>query len=595
MTTCFDGVTTDPIFLAVTFVSSVAAFIVIWVKRHHSFYGKTFYMLTFIAMMWTMMMVGLEAASQTFSCQLQWATFAWLGNGLVPVAWCFFVFAYVDNPDWLKKRFVKSALVVFPLTIFGLAATNPWHNLMYTEATIIPPGSDRTSFSHGPVFYGTIATLYAFVIAALFCLLRAFARSKREAWPLLTMLIVVTTIPLTANLAYTVLGITVAGLDPTAFMFAFGILAFTWLLTTNKTMDMAAVGKSVLFDAMSEPVVLIDRQRKIVLQNTAAKRKALLDDASLVTHVLADFDRLEASQSFGHMVVGQRAYEPRIQKIENPLKPAQDILGWSVTFVDVTDRLSIHSKLEKALQRADEANRAKDDFISVVSHELRTPLTSLKGGLALALSGRLGELADPVRSSLEIAHRNGVRLSRLIDNILLAQKIDIDALALEETSIRLGSLLEESLEENKAFAAERSLTLVATNVHSAAVVIGDAFAMRQIVDNLVSNAIKFSKANGEIAGSVTVVDGRVRLSIKDSGPGIPEGMERVVFGRFEQLKGSGQGATQGSGLGLHISQKLARQMCGDLFYESEVGVGTIFHLEFRLADSQTLEQGQVVG
>jgi len=592
MTTCFEGVFTDPMLGAVTAVSSLATFIVIWVKNHHSFYGKSFYLVTFVAMIWTLMMVGLEAASETFSCQIQWATLAWLGNPLVPIAWCFFIFSYVDNSAWLKSRLVRTSLVVLPTVIFALAATNPWHNLVYTEATIIPPGSDNISYSHGPVFYGIIGTLYAFVLAALFCLLRAYTRAKREAWPLLTMLVVITTIPFAGNAAYTGLGLTIAGLDPTAFMFTFGILGFTWLLVTNKTMDMASLGQSVLFNTMSEPVVLIDRHRKIVLQNSAAKRSGLLDDTAFADHMLTNVEQLGTSQNPSHVVVRQRAFEPRVQRVQNPLKPTEDILGWSVTFVDITDRLSTHSALEKALKTADEANRAKDEFISVVSHELRTPLTSLKGGLTLALSGRLGELAGPIRSSLEIAHRNGVRLSRLIDNILLAQKIEIDALALEEKPINLGKLLKESLEENKSFAAEHGVTLVTTDVDASADIIGDGFAIRQILDNLISNAIKFSESDSVIEGALTVSDERVRLSIKDIGRGIPEGMEGIVFGRFEQLKDSGKSATQGSGLGMHISRKLAKQMSGDLFYESEVGVGTTFHLEFRRTVDQARGHGQ---
>jgi signal transduction histidine kinase len=128
-----------------------------------------------------------------------------------------------------------------------------------------------------------------------------------------------------------------------------------------------------------------------------------------------------------------------------------------------------------------------------------------------------------------------------------------------------------------------------------AVITGDAFAIRQIVDNIISNAIKFSDKNSVVEGVLRNFNGQLRLSITNAGRGIPEGMESQVFGRFEQVENSGQFSTQGSGLGLHISKKLAQQMSGNIFYESQVGVGTTFHVEFQLADQQATEPVQLAG
>lgn len=591
--TCFDGLVAEPALWLVTGVSVMAALVLAWMVKFQKFQGKVYYAVTFIAMIWTLMMIGMEASSPGFSCQMQWATLAWLGNGLVPVAWCFFVLAYIDNKTPFDKRLVGAVLLIVPTAIFLIAATNQWHHLVYTDATQIPAGEHYIDYAHGHGFYGIIATLYAFVAVALFRLAKAFRRAKRSAWPLLLTLVFITTTPLTANAAYVVFGFTVFGLDPTAFMFTFGILTFTWLLVTNKTMDMAFVGKSVLFNTMSEPVILVDRHRKITLMNTAAKDTGLHSGTvSILNDIIARIEEWHRNEDAVHLTLKQRVFEPRVRAIESPLDPAGAALGWSITFVDITDRIATNAALEKALKRADEANRAKDDFISVVSHELRTPLTSLKGGLTLALSGRLGDVSDPIRSLLSIAHRNGDRLSRLVDNILLAQKIDINALELDIKQVDLGHLLQESFAENRMFASERSVQLSFGPV-APAVTMGDAFAIRQIIDNLVSNAIKFSNECGVVEGMLSTADGKVRLSIKNTGHGIPAGMESKVFGRFEQVGNSGQASTQGSGLGLHISKKLAKQMMGDVYYESELGVGTIFYVEFPLADQKTSQPTQL--
>ncbi|MEB8387484.1 ATP-binding protein [Rhodobacteraceae bacterium KMM 6894] len=593
--TCFEGLVAEPALWMAVGVSAIAALVLLSMMRFQKFHGKFYYSITFTAMIWTLLMIGLEAASRTFSCQLQWATLAWLGNGLVPVAWCFFVFSYIGNAASLRKRSIVAVVLVIPIAIFLLVATNQWHGLVYTDATVIPDGESYINYAHGPGFYGIIATLYAFVLATLFRLAKAFGPAKRTAWPLLIVLIIITMTPLTANAAYVFLGFTVFGLDPTAFMFTLGVLAFTWMLVTNKTMDMAFVGQSILFNTMTEPVILTDRYRNITLMNTAAKSSGLHQGSiSALNDTIENINKLDKSEDVAHLTIGQRVYEPRIRAIESPLDPAGAALGWSITFIDITDRIASSAALKEALKRADDANRAKDEFISVVSHELRTPLTSLNGGLTLALSGRLGDVGDPIRSLLNIAHRNGGRLSRLVDNILLAQKIDINALTLECKPVDLDDLLKESFEENKMFATERDVRL-ALGAVMPTVINGDAFAIRQIIDNLVSNAIKFSDKNGVVEGVLITSNNQIRLSIKNTGQGIPDGMESQVFGRFEQVKNSGQSSTQGSGLGLHISKKLANQMSGDIFYDSQLGVGTTFHVEFQSVDQQVIEPAQLVG
>jgi len=312
-----------------------------------------------------------------------------------------------------------------------------------------------------------------------------------------------------------------------------------------------------------------------------------------MSEIVHNIDTPATSEGVANLTINQRIYEPRIRHIESPLNPKGPALGWSITFVDVTERIANSATLEDALNRADEANKAKDEFISVVSHELRTPLTSLTGGLTLALSGRVGEVPAPVKSLLNIAHRNSGRLSRLIDNILLAQKIEIDALVLESKPVDLMKLLQESFEENTMFATERDVQLK-LGIVMPAVVTGDAFAIRQIIDNLISNAIKFSNKDGIVEGMLNFSESRTQLSITNAGQGIPDGMETRVFGRFAQIENSHQASTQGSGLGLHISKKLAEQMSGDIYYESGIGLPTTFHVWFPMRSQTLIMQAQQV-
>ena len=181
--TCFDGVLADPVFLGVAGVSVFTALVTLWMVKFQKFAGKLFYALTFVAVTWTLMMVGSEAATRASSCKFQFAILAWLGNALLPVGWCFFVFAYVDRASWLKKRWTYTVLMVVPIAVFAFAATNYSHHLVYSEATIIPLDQGSIDYVHGPGFFTIVAILYTFVLATLACLVRAFVRAKRAAWP----------------------------------------------------------------------------------------------------------------------------------------------------------------------------------------------------------------------------------------------------------------------------------------------------------------------------------------------------------------------------------------------------------------------------
>ncbi|SFQ64997.1 Signal transduction histidine kinase [Roseivivax halotolerans] len=594
---CVQGVLADPIFIGSAAASAIAALVMILTTRFQEFPGKRFLAITYLGVICTLLCVGLEGASTSAECQMQWAMLAWFGNVLVPIAWCFFVFAYVEATDWTRSRKTDLVLVVAPSLGLLLAMTNPWHGLIYTDASGMQAETGRVRFVHGPAFYLVIGSVYLFVMATLFCIVRALRRARRTVLPLLAMLSVITLTPLIANVGYIVFDLTVFGMDPTAFMFMIGILSFTGMIVTDRKMDMASIGRSLLFDTMSEPVVLFDSNRQIVLCNTAAKKNGLCTTNGSPLHDLTTgFGDLGQADADGHIEIGTRIYEPRVQSVENPLNPGGAKLGWSVTYVDVTERVATNRALQDALVEADKANRAKDDFISVVSHELRTPLTSLKGGLALALSGRLGDLNPQINSALSIAHRNGIRLSRLVDNILLAQKIELGAVSLNSEELDMARLLEESIEENRMFAEERGIRVVKSAEEIPGLVRGDAFAIRQIIDNVLANAIKFSERDGVVSGVLTLVrDEGLRLSITDSGRGIPQGMQDIVFGRFQQVADDGQGATQGSGLGMHIARKLARQMNGELSYESVPGQGATFHLDFPIIAADLTDERRLAG
>ncbi len=220
------------------------------------------------------------------------------------------------------------------------------------------------------------------------------------------------------------------------------------------------------------------------------------------------------------------------------------------------------------------AQRIKEDFLASVSHELRTPLTSIVGALDL-LEGRAPDV-DPQRNSemIEIASRNSRRLLRLVDDLLVLQKLRTGRVDFEVQPVPLRPLLESAISDFRPQAGARSIRLELEPDMPETRVLADRDRLLQIVSNLLSNAIKYSPAGKEsrVSLSVKPSGARVTLSISDEGPGIPEESLDLLFEPFHRVEDHTH--EEGTGLGLSIVKRLVQGMNGAVTVDSEVGRGT---------------------
>lgn len=225
---------------------------------------------------------------------------------------------------------------------------------------------------------------------------------------------------------------------------------------------------------------------------------------------------------------------------------------------------------------------ARDNFVSVVSHELRTPLTAIQGALALVRAEVTGELPGKTRAMIVIAHANVERLLRIINDILDMEKIRAGKLDYEFETVHLGSLLDQVVEANQAYAAQFDVNVMLAPVPMLSVR-GDSGRLTQALTNLLSNAIKASENGGSVVIDTKALRDAVRISITDQGPGIPPEMRSRIFDEFVQGdQGAGREKT-GSGLGLGIARSIIRGHGGTLDFVSQVGRGTTFFLDLPLA------------
>ncbi|MFJ6024630.1 CHASE3 domain-containing protein [Brevundimonas sp. NPDC092305] len=223
----------------------------------------------------------------------------------------------------------------------------------------------------------------------------------------------------------------------------------------------------------------------------------------------------------------------------------------------------------------------KDEFVSTVSHELRTPMTSVAGSLGLLAGGAAGELPEKAVRLIAIAQANSQRLVRLINDILDIEKIESGKLSLASETLNLRDIAERSIEGVRGYSESLGVELRLAEEHDAPVR-GDADRLIQVVTNLLSNAAKFSPQGGEVLVSVLPERRLARLSVRDFGPGIPEGFRSRIFSKFAQADGSDSRTQGGTGLGLAISREIAERHGGRLWFESAPGEGATFHLDLPL-------------
>ncbi|TDK45691.1 histidine kinase N-terminal 7TM domain-containing protein [Antarcticimicrobium luteum] len=592
--TCLTNLDFTVVSAAVATLWAVAALVLVWVARNHRFAGKPAFVLSFVAMLWWIFVVGFEMSSQGLSCKVSWALAAWPAITLLPMAWAFFLFDYTVNTKGGSNPFRLLCYVGLPFLVSAIAVTNSQHHLLYDLDThLVTEGAEAyVVFVHGPLFYVIAAGLYVFVMSALGVLAYAFVNAERNIRPFLAVLILITIAPLAANVAYVRWGFTILGFDPTSFMFSGALISFSWLLVNNRMMDTEALGRDLLFYATHDPVIIMDGAGRFTGANSAATELfgdqmperggslGHLEKIGPMLSFLAETGELTCAEPIRY---GNRIYDPRALLIASPIQTKSNLLGWSVSLVDITERERSAEALRVALQRAETANRAKTEFLAVISHELRTPMTSLRGGLDLVLHGVAGDVSEPVRKLLGIAQKNSIRLQKLIDDILDLQKLDLNEIKLDLQEVNPTEFLRETVQEYDAYAAQTNvrLSVVSDDAHSRVHV--DPFRLKQVVGNVLSNAVKFSSEGGVVECSVSATGATLRLSIRDSGIGIPENAEDKVFGRFDQVDSSSTRASGGTGLGMHIAKRLIERMGGAISYESRVGLGTTFHIDIPLA------------
>ncbi len=243
--------------------------------------------------------------------------------------------------------------------------------------------------------------------------------------------------------------------------------------------------------------------------------------------------------------------------------------GAALAYKDVTDFMR--------------ALRVKDEFVASVSHELRTPLTSIMGYVDLLLDRP--DLSAGQAAHLEVVARNTDRLRRLVADLLHTAQVDEGPMHVVRTRTNLADIVRDAVQAAQPAAASAGLALDVESPESL-MVMGDAQRMAQVVDNLVSNAVKYTPAGGKVHVCLAVDGSRAELEVTDTGIGIEAQDRERLFTRFFRARDAEERSIQGVGLGLSITKSIVESHGGRIEVESEVGSGTVFRVRLPLEVEQ---------
>lgn len=366
--------------------------------------------------------------------------------------------------------------------------------------------------------------------------------------------------------------------------------------------------KRALIDGIPQPVAVRDREGRLVTCNIGFLKETGMSREAVDGTRVGDFGWLDARDASQLQQLHQHAMDQDgkaasdlMLQIHDDVReihywatpyhgPGGEISGVVTGWIDVTERERLHHQLEAAKEQAEEANRAKSTFLATMSHEIRTPMNAVIGMLELALTR--ADQGHWEREPVEVAYDSARSLLTLIGDILDVAKIESGRLTLMPERAHLRELVESVARVFDGLARQKALELrLEIEADAACDVLIDPLRFKQILSNLVSNAIKFTdfghvkiRVHGErVAGERLALE----VSVQDSGIGISEDEQRQLFEPFSQVARSGNASRGGTGLGLTICRKLAEMMGGTVRMESRTGDGTTVTVRLLL---QTLER-----
>ncbi|MBN1648044.1 MAG: response regulator [Spirochaetales bacterium] len=533
----------------------------------------------------------LATSSHMIRLKLFLSRLEYFGVSFLPFFYLAIVIHVVMKKSLIRRKFV---FLLVPVVLLAFILTNDYHNLFYTQVSLILSGRlILLQFSWGPLFY-------VFVSINLLLELFAFALLLQYAWKASYLK------------RMQALFLSFACLFPTAasILFVFGIfdsttqdliqviyivsaIFITIAFYRYRLLEIIPFAKDKILDSLHDIMLITDINGGIMYMNRPGKDLFEYDESRRKTfkQLLPDVpEKQEALKNYlKNNTIRDNYY---ILNYTDLLDGRNRKTGRLYLFRNITDRVLDTMALKKAKEDAESANDEKTKFLATVSHEIRTPMNAIIGMAELTLDS---ELNDEQRSNIEIVKTSAESLLFLLNDILDFSRIEAGRMTLEIVDFDLHTFLRDCTRTFYQSARMKNLQLVCDLEPSLPrIVKGDYQRLRQVLVNLLNNALKFTEQGsisviGEYLKTDTDALDRImhsiRITVKDTGVGIPPDKLHLIFRDFSQANTSVSRKYGGTGLGLAISQGIITLMDGTIEVKSKENAGTSFVINL------TLEQG----
>lgn len=502
------------------------------------------------------------------------------------VNYCAFVFIV----RWKKVRcpmWILNAMLGINLAAFAVIMTCQYHHLYYKSISMAPSVTSIGGYilvKEKAVFYYVYmlfvtAELVASMIMILIPLIKG-SLSKEDKR--LHYLIFMAAIAPCIFLVLRIFGV-FAGDDPTSIGILITCVFWSVAVNSSGLFDTVKSAKEDLVENLSEGIIVSDNNNSILYYNPVASRilKNLKDHWSFEDAKKA----LGCYSNNGSQVeIDGKYYETRLSEIRDS---EHHVKGNMMSVIDVTNVVEQTKQMQELKERAEDANMAKSIFLSNMSHEIRTPMNAIVGMTEILLRE---DLNDKEKEYLMNIKSSGKSLLTIVNDVLDFSKIESGKMDIIPENYETPSFLNDlgMMFLNRIGNKGIDLVLDIDN-RLPSVLYGDASRVRQVIINIVNNAIKFTDV-GYVRLKIEIVDmddkeAVIRYSVKDTGIGIKDGDINKLFRSFEQINTRRASKQEGTGLGLSVSQRLVELMGGKIEVESTFGVGSEFFF--------TLKQGVV--
>ena len=519
----------------------------------------------------------------------------YIGSLTIPISYCYFIFSYCYEK---MPNGVFRILKIADVFIIFLVFTCERHRLYYRNIEWIETvsGQGYLRLDYGPGYWGFMlcGTIIPYLMS-LYALTQVCIKKPEYAADRRCRLILALSFLPVGALGIYALKLTRA-FDPTPVVLGLMLSGVAILIWSQKVYDFSSLAYGILLDSMSDAVIALDEQRQITNYNKAATEifadlNGLMIGKSIET--LAGFpEDMFGEDAKGEFCLNNYFYQWHVELILDKFGKNK---GYVVLIFDVTETREYIEEIKRVREQAEQANIAKSAFLANMSHEIRTPMNAIVGLSDIIMEESRGRKVYEYACDIKSASCN---LLALINDILDLSKVEAGKMELVLTEFPVKSMLDEVLNMMDVVASQRGLPLKREFDQAIpCVYLGDEGRIKQILINILNNALKFTK-KGHIAFTVTGERGtaedmeRLFFKIADTGCGIREEDLEGIFDNFKQVDSRQNRTVEGTGLGLAITKRLVEMMQGTIRVESMYGEGTTFTVEIplRIVDSRPLSE-----